>query len=231
MNRCAKGRRSPSTGTRREPRGGVSEQTEAWVHPTALIEEGVTLGRGTRVWDHAHIRRDSVLGEECIVGGKSYIAYGVRIGNRVKINAVAYICTGVTSEDGVMVSAAAVFTNDRFPRATTPDLTRLLSSEPDDKTLLTMVREGATIGARAVIGCGLEIGRFAMVGMGAVVTRSVPDFHLVVGTPARTAGYVCRCGARLLRLAGGTTAAVQRVSCAECRRAYRLRDGEVEETP
>jgi len=169
------------------------------IHPTAIVEEGVALGDGTSVWDCAHVRHGAKLGEQCIVGGKSLIAYDVVIGNRVKINSAAYICNGVTLEDGVMVSAGVIFTNDRFPRAATNDLRELRSSAPDEHTLATLVREGATIGAGAIIGCDLTIGRFAMVGMGSVVTRSVPDFHLVIGNPARSVGCVCRCGEPLVK--------------------------------
>jgi acetyltransferase-like isoleucine patch superfamily enzyme len=139
------------------------------------------------------------LGEECIVGEKTCIAYGVRIGNRVKINAFVYICNGVTIEDGVMISAGTIFTNDRFPRATTPDLTRLRPSQPDEHTRPTLLREGASIGAGCTIGNDLVIGRFAMVGMGSVVTKSIPDFHLAIGHPARSVGCVCRCGRLLSR--------------------------------
>ncbi|MDH3605846.1 MAG: N-acetyltransferase [Acidimicrobiia bacterium] len=167
------------------------------VHPTALVEAGVDIGPGTSVWDSVHIRGPATIGSQCIIGEKSYIAYGVTIGDRVKVNAFVYICTGVTIEDGVMLSAGTIFTNDRYPRAATNDLSQLKSSEPDEETLETTVRQGATIGAGAIIGPGIEIGRFAMVGMGAVVTRSVPDFTLVAGNPARRIGAVCRCGQRL----------------------------------
>src|SRR5256885_17180373 len=115
------------------------------IHPTAIIEEDVALGSGTSVWDHVHIRHGASLGEECIVGGKTTIAYDVKIGNRVKINSAAYICNAVRIEDGVMISAGVIFTNDRFPRATTSDLKRLRPSAPDEHTLPTVVREGATI--------------------------------------------------------------------------------------
>lgn len=164
------------------------------IHPAAFVEDGVTIGDGSSIWDTVHIRHGASIGEECIVGEKTYIAYDVKIGNRVKINAFVYICAAVTIEDGVMISAGTVFTNDRFPRATTPDLKTLRSSDPDEETLPTLVREGATIGAHCTIGNDLEIGRFAMVGMGALVTKSVPDFHLAIGAPARSVGYVCRCG-------------------------------------
>ncbi len=165
------------------------------IHDTALVEEGVDIGDNTSVWDNAHIRGPgTTIGASCIVGGKTYIAAGVAIGNRVKLNANVYVCAAVTIEDGVMVSAGTIFTNDLLPRAATPDLSRLRPSEPDDSTLPTRVHEGATIGAGCVIGCDLEIGRFAMIGMGSVVTRSVPDFALMIGHPARLVGYVDRAG-------------------------------------
>jgi UDP-2-acetamido-3-amino-2,3-dideoxy-glucuronate N-acetyltransferase len=199
------------------------------IHPTAIIEEGVEIGAGTAIWDNVHIRHSSRVGEQCIIGGKTYIAYGVQIGNRVKINAMVYICNGVTIEDGVMVSAGTVFTNDRFPRATFPDLKRLRPSEPDDHTLPTRVREGATIGAGCTIGNDLIIGRFAMVGMGSLVTKSVPDFHLVLGHPARSIGCVCRCGRPTLRFSGEGPAEYEEVSCEACGLRYTIRRGEVTE--
>ena len=151
------------------------------VHSTAIVESDVQIGEGTSIWDNVHIRHSARIGEQCIVGEKSYIAPDVVIGNRVKINAFVYICSAVTVEDGVMLSAGVIFTNDRYPRATTPDLLQLRGSEPDEHTLPTLVREGATIGAGCRIGCDLAIGRFAMIGMGSVVTKSVPDFTLVIG--------------------------------------------------
>jgi UDP-2-acetamido-3-amino-2,3-dideoxy-glucuronate N-acetyltransferase len=194
----------------------------ARIHPTAIIEEDVTLGAGTSVWDNVHIRRGARLGEQCIVGGKTLIAYDVEIGSRVKINSAAYICNGVTIEDGVMISAGVIFTNDRFPRAANNDLTLLRSSAPDEHTLATVVREGATIGAGAIIGCDLTIGRFAMIGMGSVVTRSVPDFHLVIGNPARSIGCVCRCGQPLAKWDEYTSGESMQVQCAECGWEYEI---------
>jgi len=183
------------------------------IHPTAIIEEGVRIGEGTAIWDHVHIRKNACIGDECIVGEKTYIAYDVWIGNRVKINAMVYICAGVTIEDGVMISAGTVFTNDRFPRAATSDLKRLRPSEPDEYLRLTRVKEGATIGAGCTIGNDLSIGRFAMIGMGSVVTHSVPDFHLSLGSPARSVGYVCRCGCILARVPEDQQREVHRFSC------------------
>jgi UDP-2-acetamido-3-amino-2,3-dideoxy-glucuronate N-acetyltransferase len=198
-------------------------------HPTAMIEDGVTLGAGTSVWDHVHVRHSTTIGEECIIGGKTYIAYGVQIGSRVKINSSVYICNAVTIEDGVMISAGTIFTNDRFPRATTPDLRKLRPSEPDEETLPTLVREGATIGAGCIIGCGLTVGRFAMVGMGALVTKSVPDFHLVIGQPARSIGCVCRCGSVLAHFTEPHLAEFFEIDCQDCGLRYAIAGGEVTE--
>ena len=199
------------------------------IHPTAIIENDVTLGDGTSVWDNAHIRHGARLGEECLVGGKTLIAYDVSIGSRVKINSAAYICNGVTIEDGVMVSAGVIFTNDRFPRAATNDLSELRPSTPDEHTLPTLVREGATIGAGAIIGCDLTIGRFAMVGMGSVVTRSIPDFHLVIGNPARSIGCVCRCGEPLVKWNEQQSEQPIAIRCAACGWEYEVSGRQVAE--
>ncbi|MFN7737352.1 MAG: acyltransferase [Pirellula sp.] len=189
------------------------------IHSTAMVEEGVILGEGTSVWDHVHIRHGSVLGDECIVGGKAYIAYDVKIGNRCKINSNVYICNGVTIEDGVMIAAGTIFTNDRFPRAATSDLTALRPSDPDESTERTLVRCGATIGAGCVVGSNLTIGRWAMIGMGAIVTSDVPDFHLSLGSPARSIGAVCRCGTPLVRFSD-TIELEQTHACGSCQRRY-----------
>jgi UDP-2-acetamido-3-amino-2,3-dideoxy-glucuronate N-acetyltransferase len=200
-----------------------------FVHPTAIIEDGVQIGPGSSVWDNVHIRHSTRIGEQCIVGEKSYIAYGVQIGNRVKINAFVYICTAVTIEDGVMISAGTVFTNDRFPRATTSDLKLLRPSEPDEHTLPTLVRQGATIGAGSIIGNNLSVGRYAMIGMGSVVTKSVPDFHLSIGHPAISVGCVCRCGQLLVRFPKNTAADFDQLTCKHCGLNYAVTNGMVSE--
>jgi UDP-2-acetamido-3-amino-2,3-dideoxy-glucuronate N-acetyltransferase len=192
------------------------------IHPTAIVEANVQIGDGTSVWDNVHIRQDAIIGAECIVGEKSYVAYGVRIGSRVKINAFVYICNAVTIEDGVMISAGTIFTNDRFPRATTPDLKSLRPSEPDEHTLPTLVREGATIGAGCTIGNDLEIGRWAMVGMGSLVTKSVPDFHLVMGQPARSIAAICKCGQLLHRFDVDPEVETLSVDCPACALSYAI---------
>ena len=199
------------------------------VHPTAIIEEGVEIGPGTSIWDNVHIRHSTRIGEQCIIGEKTYLAYEVQIGNRVKINAFVYVCNAVTIEDGVMISAGTIFTNDRFPRATTPDLKQLRSSAPDEHTLPTLVREGATIGASCTIGNDLVIGRFAMVGMGSLVTKSVPDFHLVIGHPAKSIGCVCRCGQVLLRFSQQDPVQIERIGCKACGLEYSVERNTVTE--
>jgi acetyltransferase-like isoleucine patch superfamily enzyme len=203
---------------------------DARVHRTAEIEPGVTIGAGTAVWSYVHVRGpDTRIGVDCVVGERTYVAYGVVIGDRVKLNAGVYVCTGVTLGTGVLVGAGVVFTNDRYPRATTPDLAALRPSEPDERTLPTVVEDGATIGAGSVVGCDLTIGRFAMVGMGAVVTRSVAPFHLVVGQPARTVAIVSRAGEPLMRFSGARPPDREELVCPASGLRYAVRGGVVEE--
>ena len=197
------------------------------IHPTALIEEGVVLGGGTSVWDNVHIRRNTAIGEHCIVGEKTYIAYDVKIGSGVKINSYVYICTGVTIEDGVMIAAGTIFTNDQYPRAFEPDDFSVRTSEPTEETLQTVVRRGVTIGAGCIIGPGVELGEFSMIGMGSVVTRDVKPFELVYGNPARPVGHVCLCGQPLVQGVGKAPArkssaakTPRSLSCSTCLRRY-----------
>lgn len=202
----------------------------ARIHPTAIVEEGVEIGDGSAIWDAVHIRHGARIGRDCIVGEKSYIAYDVEIADLVKINAFVYICAGVTIERGAMISAGVIFTNDRYPRATDPELRALRGSEPDEHFLRTRVGRGVTLGAGAVIGCGLEIGDFAMVGMGSVVTRSVAPFTLVRGNPAAPAGIVCRCGPVLKTFdRGQQDEGPEILHCKACGRSYSILHGEVTE--
>jgi acetyltransferase-like isoleucine patch superfamily enzyme len=164
------------------------------IHPTALVEAGVRIGARTAIWDGVHVRGPATIGHDCIVGEKTYIAYGVEIGNFVKLNAMVYVPTGITIDDRVMIAAGVIFTNDRYPRAFDEQRVGLADSGPGEDTLPGRVMEGATIGAGAVVGPGLTIGAYAMVGMGAVVTADVPPHALVTGNPARIRGWVCICG-------------------------------------
>lgn len=167
------------------------------IHPTADVSPEASVGRGTKVWNEAQIREGAVVGENCILGKGVYIDRDVHVGNNVKIENRASLFRGLTVEDGVFIGPHACFTNDKYPRAITPE-GRLITRE-EFEPLRTLVREGASIGAGAIILAGVTIGRWAMVGAGAVVASDVPDHALVKGNPARIAGWVCRCGRSLVR--------------------------------
>jgi acetyltransferase-like isoleucine patch superfamily enzyme len=153
------------------------------------------LGAGTRIWHEAQVREGAVLGEDCIVGKGVYIDFGVHIGRAVKIQNRASVYHGTTIEDGVFIGPHVVFTNDLRPRAITPD--GELKTDDDWEVGETTVQYGASVGAGSIILPGLRIGRFALVGAGSVVTRSVQDYAIVVGNPARPVGYACACGQKL----------------------------------
>lgn len=190
------------------------------IHATALVEDGVRIGPRTAVWDNVHVRAPSVIGHDCIIGEKTYIAYGVEIGNFVKINAMVYIPTGVTIADRVLIAAGVIFTNDRYPRAFADGVVGLSTSAPTEDTLSASVEEGVTIGAGARIGPGVVIGAYALVGMGAVVTGDVPAHALVIGNPARIRGWVCICGRPL-----PSDAPDALLPCDHCGRRFGWSDG------
>ena len=210
-----------SSGKRVEPATGSLIHPSARLHPTAIIEDGVSIGAGTSIWDHVHVRPNARIGENCILGEKTYIAYDVRIGNCVKINSFVYVCTGVTIEDYVMISAGTVFTNDRLPRAFKVDGFSVKESDPTEDTLQTVVQRGVSIGAHCTIGPGIRLGEYCLVGMGSVLTRSVEPFHLVYGNPAKFRGLVCICGNILTREnLGGCSG--RDIPCSRCHRNYVL---------
>ncbi len=155
-----------------------------YIHPTATVEDGATLGAGTKIWHHGQVRSNARVGTDCSFGKNVFIDTGVHVGNGVRIQNNVSVYAGVTIEDDVFVGPSAVFTNDLYPRA----------GNPGFEIVPTLVRHGATIGANATIICGIEIGRFATVAAGSTVTRSVADHQLVMGVPARPAGWVCACG-------------------------------------
>lgn len=181
------------------------------IHPTAEVEPDALVGEGTRIWHHAHIRAGAVIGSQCNLGYGVYVDAGVVIGDRVKLQNRVSVYQGVTIEDGVFVGPHVAFTNDKHPRAVRPD--GAPAGEADWTVLPTLVRQGASIGAGAVILPGLTIGRWAMVAAGAVVSRDVPDHGLVAGNPARLVGYACSCGRTLMQR--GET-----LYCAHCDRTY-----------
>lgn len=165
-----------------------------YIHPSATVEEGAQIGEGTRIWHLVQVRPGAKIGTECIIGRGVFIDSGVVIGNRVKIQNYVSVYHGVTVEDGVFIGPHAVFTNDKIPRAINADGT--LKAADDWVVSPTLVRYGASIGTNAVLVCGITVGRWAMVGAGAVVTKDVPDYALVVGNPARIIGYVDESGRR-----------------------------------
>lgn len=186
------------------------------IHPTADVAGTAEIGAGTQIWHEAQIREGAVLGAGCIVGKGVYIDFGVRIGGNVKIQNRASIYHGVTLEDGVFVGPHVVFTNDKRPRAINPDGS--LKTDADWVVGTTRVCYGAALGAGAIILPDVTIGRFALVGAGAVVTRDVPNYGLVLGNPARLMGYVCPCGAPL----PAGAAPGQTVTCPQCGRRVEL---------
>jgi acetyltransferase-like isoleucine patch superfamily enzyme len=183
------------------------------IHPTAEIEPGARIGPNSRVWHHAHIRAGAIVGADCNFGHSVYVDDGAVVGNNVKLQNRVSVYRGVTLEDGVFVGPHTTFTNDKYPRSVAPD-GRPVSDE-DWQPVSTLVKYGASIGAACVILPGLTIGRWAMVGAGSVVTGDVPDHGLVVGSPARLIGYVCRCGRRLTKTGSGWR-------CQACQETYEL---------
>lgn len=169
--------------------------SDFFAHLTADVSLHASIGAGTRIWNRAQVREGAVVGANCNVGKDAYIDFDVRIGDNVKIQNSALIYHGATLEDGVFVGPQACLTNDLYPRAINPDGT--LKGASDWEVGETVVRYGASIGAGAIVVTGVEIGRFAMVGAGAVVTHDVPAHGLVLGVPARLVGYVCACGTKL----------------------------------
>jgi len=165
------------------------------VHPTATVEELAVIGEGTRVWHEAQIRTRANVGARCIVGKGAFVDMDVVIGDDCKLQNYACVYHGVTLGRGVFVGPHAVFTNDVFPRATDPQFGML--RDGDWEVGRTIVHDGASIGACATILPNVTIGAWATIGAGAVVTRDVEPYALVVGSPARRIGWVCRCGRRV----------------------------------
>ena len=186
-----------------------------FAHSTADVSPQAIIGEGTKIWQHCQVREGAVLGHNCILSKGVYIDADVHIGNNVKIQNGISVYHGVTLEDGVFCGPHCVFTNDRQPRAINADGTL---KRADDWTVSeTLVRTGASIGAHATIVCGVVIGRWAMIGAGAVVTHDIPDYGLVYGNPARLHGFVCPCGNKLTESRSGESSAEGvRMSCSQC---------------
>ena len=182
-------------------------EEEFFAHETAVIDEGCTIGRGTKIWHFSHIMKDSVIGDRCNIGQNVVVSPGVRLGNNVKVQNNVSIYTGVICEDDVFLGPSMVFTNIINPRSAV--IRR-------DLYVKTMVRRGASIGANATIICGNEIGEYALIGAGAVITKDVKPFALVVGNPGRQTGWVSEYGHKLSFTSDGTAL------CPESGQKYKL---------
>ena len=158
-----------------------------FIHPSASVDPRATIGEGTKVWINVQIREGATIGRDCIISKDAYIDQGVTIGDLCKVQNSVSVYHGVTIENEVFVGPNACFTNDKVPRANNPDWT----------VTPTVVRNGASIGANATIVCGIEIGEYAMIAAGSVVTKDVPPFALMMGNPARQVGRVDKAGNRV----------------------------------
>ena len=176
-------------------------------HPTAIIDLGAQIGEGSRIWHFCHISAQSVLGQNCVLGQNVFVANGVILGNGVKVQNNVSLYTGVTCEEDVFLGPSMVFTNVINPRSFV---------ERKNEFSPTLVKQGASIGANATVLCGITLGRYCMIGAGAVVTKDVADFALVAGVPARQIGWVSRLGRRLQLDADGMA------SCPESGEQYHL---------
>ncbi|HEY8106846.1 MAG TPA: acyltransferase [Gemmatimonadales bacterium] len=180
-----------------------------FVHDSSYVDPGALIGEGTKIWHFSHIMPGAVIGERCNLGQNVVVMPGTRIGNNVKIQNNVSIYEGVTLEDDVFCGPSCVFTNVMNPRS---HISR------KHEYLPTLVRRGATIGANATVVCGVTLGEYAFIGAGAVVTADVPAFALMLGVPARQAGWMCQCGVRL-EVGGGS------VRCPACGSGYREAEG------
>lgn len=188
----------------------------ALVHESSYVDEGAVIGKGTRIWHFCHIMKGAVIGEQCSLGQNVVVMPGVVLGRNVKVQNNVSIYEGVRCEDDVFLGPSMVFTNVINPRSH-------VSRKHEYRA--TLVRRGASIGANATVVCGHDLGEYAFVAAGAVVTRTVPAYALVAGVPARVIGWMCACGERLpldAKLPDSVS-----VSCAECGSSYeRASEGE-----
>lgn len=178
-----------------------------FVHESAFIDDGAVIGEGTKIWHFSHIMSGATIGRRCNLGQNVVVSPQVVIGDNVKIQNNVSVYTGVTLEDDVFCGPSMVFTNVINPRSHVPRR---------DEYRPTLVKRGASLGANCTVICGYTIGAYAFIGAGAVVTKDVPDYALVVGNPARLTGWVCECG---IKLASGASAPAT-VTCSSCGKHY-----------
>ncbi len=191
------------------------KENNFFAHETAVIDDGCEIGEGTKIWHFSHIMSNCKIGQKCNIGQNVVISPGVVLGNNVKIQNNVSLYTGVSCDDDVFLGPSCVFTNVTNPRS---------AVNRRDQYAKTHVGKGASIGANATIVCGHDIGRFAFIGAGAVVTKNVPDFALLVGNPARQLGWMSEFGHRLSFNADGMA------TCPESGQEYKLENGSVTRT-
>ena len=182
--------------------------SDYFVHESSYVDDGAEIGAGTKIWHFCHVMPRARIGERCNIGQNVLVSSDVAVGNNVKIQNNVSLYTGVIVEDDVFLGPSMVFTNVINPRS------HIDRKEEFKKTL---VQKGASIGANATIVCGITLGRYCFVGAGAVVTRDVPDYALVYGSPARVHGWICQCGEQL-KFEG------ERTVCSTCGDAYRKQE-------
>jgi len=184
-----------------------------FVHESSYVDEPCEIGEGTKIWHFSHVMADSKIGRGCNIGQNVVISPKVVIGDNVKIQNNVSVYTGVELEDDVFCGPSMVFTNVTNPRS---------HVSRKDEYRRTLVRRGASIGANATVVCGNTIGRYAFIGAGAVVTRDIPDYAMVVGNPARIVGWMCQCG---VKLGFAERATSERATCTVCGTSYATESG------
>ena len=187
-----------------------------YVHPTADLSQEATVGEGTKIWHQAQVREGAVIGKQCIIGKGAYVDTDVTIGDFCKLQNGVFVFRGFNLEAGVFLGPGAMLLNDKHPRAINPDGT--LKQDADWEPSKGVVGYGASVGGGAVVLPGVRVGRMALVGAGAVVTRDVPERGIVTGNPARLVGYACDCGHRLDQREGV-------LACPSCGREYQIPPG------
>lgn len=186
---------------------------EYFAHASAVVDEGASIGKDTKIWHFSHVMSGAVIGEQCVLGQNVFVANKTQIGNQVKIQNNVSVYEGVILEDGVFCGPSMVFTNVLRPRSPYP-------RNRDTGFAQTKVGTGATIGANATIICGVTLGAWSFVAAGAVVTKDVPDHGLVAGVPAKLVGWSCECGEKL-------KVVNNKSSCKVCSRKYQKQKGKL----